>query len=134
MTNRSSTRWAIPLACTCLILLIAGALVPTRGAEYVPTVTVFVPAVLAGDPPPTSTATRVPPTATATVTATATATATVTATTPVSVCLCYADLYNCSDFSTQAGAQACFDYCYPTKGDIHRLDRDDDLVACESLP
>ena len=51
------------------------------------------------------------------------------------VCACYADLYNCSDFSTQAEAQACFDYCMTTVGyDVHRLDGDGDGIACESLP
>jgi len=38
--------------------------------------------------------------------------------------------YNCSDFSTQAEAQAIFD-AHP--GDPYRLDRDGDRVVCESL-
>ncbi|MFG6094342.1 thermonuclease family protein [Leptothoe sp. ISB3NOV94-8A] len=38
---------------------------------------------------------------------------------------------NCSDFQTQAQAQAVLD-AFP--GDPHRLDRDKDGVACESLP
>jgi len=38
--------------------------------------------------------------------------------------------YNCSDFSTQAEAQAIFD-AHP--GDPYRLDRDGDGVVCESL-
>ncbi|RBY80551.1 hypothetical protein DQ238_08160 [Geodermatophilus sp. TF02-6] len=41
-----------------------------------------------------------------------------------------ADL-NCSDFTTQAEAQASFD---STPGDPNDLDRDDDGIACESLP
>lgn len=42
------------------------------------------------------------------------------------------DNYNCSDFSTQAEAQAILDQ---TPGsDPHGLDRDGDRVACESLP
>ncbi|MGR3483908.1 MAG: excalibur calcium-binding domain-containing protein [Paracoccaceae bacterium] len=38
----------------------------------------------------------------------------------------------CSDFRTQAEAQAFFEANRP--GDPHRLDRDRDGVACESLP
>lgn len=37
--------------------------------------------------------------------------------------------YDCADFSTQSQAQA-----YLTPGDPHRLDGDNDGVACESLP
>jgi micrococcal nuclease len=51
------------------------------------------------------------------------------------VCSCSGNLYNCSDFSTHASAQACFDYCNATgHGDAHRLDGDQDGVACEDLP
>lgn len=49
-------------------------------------------------------------------------------------CACTTDSYNCDHFPTHAAAQACFDYCYPDHGDIHRLDRDKDRLACESLP
>ena len=41
-----------------------------------------------------------------------------------------ADL-NCSDFATQAEAQAAFD---ATPGDPNGLDRDGDKIACETLP
>lgn len=41
-----------------------------------------------------------------------------------------ADL-NCSDFTTQAEAQAVFD---ATPGDPNGLDRDKDGIACETLP
>lgn len=44
---------------------------------------------------------------------------------------CSSDIYNCSDFSTQAEAQALFLSC---SVDVHRLDSDKDGVACESLP
>ena len=54
--------------------------------------------------------------------------------TPVPTYNCSADIYNCSDFNTQAEAQAVFDYCYPINGDIHNLDYDNDGIACESLP
>jgi len=48
---------------------------------------------------------------------------------------CSGNLYNCSDFSTQAEAQMCYDYCQALgRGDVHWLDDDCDGVACESLP
>lgn len=54
---------------------------------------------------------------------------------PTVVCDCSGNIYNCSDFSTQVQAQACYDYCVGQgRGDIHRLDRDNDGIACESLP
>jgi hypothetical protein len=47
-------------------------------------------------------------------------------------CSCSSDTYNCGDFSSHASAQACFDYCVQQgKGDIHKLDRDNDGLACE---
>ena len=42
------------------------------------------------------------------------------------------DNYNCSDFDTQSEAQAIFDRDGPR--DVHRLDGNNDGVACESLP
>jgi hypothetical protein len=54
---------------------------------------------------------------------------------PAAVCSCSGDSYNCSSFSTHRQAQACFSYCISQgRGDIHRLDGDNDGVACESLP
>lgn len=44
------------------------------------------------------------------------------------------DSKNCSDFATQREAQAYFDFYYPHYGDVARLDQDNDLIACESLP
>ena len=50
-------------------------------------------------------------------------------------CSCSSNQYNCSDFSTHASAQACYEYCISTgHGDIHRLDGDNDGSACEDLP
>ncbi|MCI0563770.1 MAG: thermonuclease family protein [Nitrososphaera sp.] len=49
-------------------------------------------------------------------------------------CDCSGNKYNCGHFSTHAEAQACFNYCIPTVGDVHDLDRDGDGLACESLP
>jgi len=40
--------------------------------------------------------------------------------------------YNCSDFSTQAESQRVLDST--PEEDPHNLDRDGDLIACESLP
>lgn len=54
---------------------------------------------------------------------------------PAPVCDCSSNLYNCSDFSTHAQAQACYEYCISQgRGDVHRLDGDNDGIACESLP
>lgn len=47
---------------------------------------------------------------------------------------CSANTYNCSDFSSQAEAQALFDYCMAEVGiDIHKLDQDNNGDACEAL-
>lgn len=55
--------------------------------------------------------------------------------TPTPTCDCSYDRYNCSDFATQVEAQACYEYCLGQgAGDIHRLDWDNDGIACESLP
>lgn len=40
--------------------------------------------------------------------------------------------YDCSDFSTHREAQAFFES--EGSGDPHRLDRDGDGIACETLP
>ena len=55
---------------------------------------------------------------------------------PVAACDCSGDVYNCSDFSTHAEAQACYEYCKSLgRGDIHGLDgSDNDGIVCESLP
>lgn len=48
-------------------------------------------------------------------------------------CDCSGNLYNCADFPTSSEAQSCFDYCKILgKGDVHRLDADDDDIVCES--
>jgi len=53
---------------------------------------------------------------------------------PTPGCDCSGNIYNCSDFSTHAEAQACYDYCKSLgRGDVHRLDGDNDGIACESL-
>lgn len=45
-----------------------------------------------------------------------------------------ADKYNCSDFATQAEAQAFFEKVGKRGNDVNRLDGDKDGVVCESLP
>ncbi len=45
-----------------------------------------------------------------------------------------ADEYNCDDFSTQPEAQEFFLKVGGRENDVHRLDGDNDGVACESLP
>ncbi len=50
-------------------------------------------------------------------------------------CDCSGNIYNCSNFSTHAEAQAVHDCCILKVGsDVHNLDTDGDGVACESLP
>ncbi|GAB4264922.1 MAG: hypothetical protein Kow0080_04540 [Candidatus Promineifilaceae bacterium] len=54
---------------------------------------------------------------------------------PVICQSCSRNSYNCADFSTQAEAQACFDYCMAQTGeDVHKLDGGGDGIVCESLP
>jgi micrococcal nuclease len=68
-------------------------------------------------------------------TATVTSVPVAVPTQPPAVCNCSGNLYNCSDFGTHAQAQACYNYCKSLgRGDVHRLDGDNDGSACESLP
>jgi len=46
---------------------------------------------------------------------------------------CSYNAYNCDDFSTHNQAQRVFEYCGGINNDVHRLDRDKDGWACESL-
>jgi hypothetical protein len=95
---------------------------------------VFLPLVVWDVPAATVTPT-LEPTATPTMTVTPLPTVTSTAQPPGGCSVCSANVYNCSDFSTQAGAQACHDYCWGLVGfDVHELDSDGDGEACESLP
>ena len=46
---------------------------------------------------------------------------------------CGSNLYNCTDFSTQSEAQTIYNKCMQEVGkDIHKLDRDNNGIACES--
>lgn len=47
---------------------------------------------------------------------------------------CSYNTYNCSDFLTHAEAQRVYTTCGGVNNDIHRLDRDKDGSACETLP
>jgi micrococcal nuclease len=50
-------------------------------------------------------------------------------------CDCSGNKYNCSDFKTHNEAQNLYDCCIREVGyDVHRLDRDNDGIVCESLP
>jgi len=52
-----------------------------------------------------------------------------------SVCSCAGDTLNCTNFTFESQAQACFNYCMSQGvGDIHGLDGNGDGAACESLP
>lgn len=54
---------------------------------------------------------------------------------PVPGCTCTGPDLNCSDFSKQAEAQSCFNYCMAQGyGDVYNLDGDNDGECCESLP
>jgi len=46
---------------------------------------------------------------------------------------CSSNIYNCADFSTQAEAQSVYEACGGTANDIHKLDGDNNGIACESL-
>jgi len=87
---------------------------PPTATPRPPTAVPTAPAVVPTSPPPTAAPTSPPPAA---------------------VCDCSGNIYNCSDFPTHAQAQACYEYCISQGcGDIHRLDADNDGLACESLP
>ncbi len=138
--QQSSTVPPLPTI-TATATVTATQVIPTATATLTPTATFAQPTTTA-TATATATATQAIPTATATPTPTATfaqptatATATATATLMAGPCSCERDLYNCSDFSTQAEAQACFDFCMDQVGrDVHRLDQDGNGIACESLP
>ncbi len=50
-------------------------------------------------------------------------------------CYCSSNRYNCDDFSSHRKAQSLYECCYDSVGhDVHRLDRDSDGSACETLP
>lgn len=94
-------------------------LVPTETPE--PTAT-FEPVVIPETETPASEPTAIPPTEAPAPLPTDAPPA------PQPGCECSADTVNCDD----AGAVACFEQCQAAgAGDIHKLDRDDDGIACE---
>lgn len=125
-----------------LLILVVADVMPLftigHGAgQTIPAGPIYLPIVLRQAQPtnsPVPTTTTVP-VATNTPIPTATNTPQPTATTAL-LYICDRDAYNCSDFSTQAAAQAVYDYCVAQGfGDIHRLDgNNDNGQACESLP
>lgn len=46
---------------------------------------------------------------------------------PTPACICNYDYYNCDD----QDAYFCYNFCLPSSGDVHQLDRDGDGNACE---
>src|SRR5690606_30574318 len=124
-------RIAVSIALAILTLLSLAAMPAVVNQVFIPSVGYFptntptltatstVTATPTATSAATSTATATP---TATSTSTGTPTSTPTATPPVSSgpCSCSGNLYNCSDFSSQGAAQACFDFCVSQGvGDIH---------------
>lgn len=117
---------------TWLALCIAGtrATLNTARSQTIPPQAIYLPVVIKQEAPtatPSPTATSTPqPTAIITPQPTPTQQATYN---------CSSNIYNCSDFDTQAEAQAVFDYCMAQTGrDVHQLDSDGDGIACELLP
>lgn len=47
--------------------------------------------------------------------------------------VCSANTYNCTDFKSQKEAQAVYDQCGGVSNDVHKLDRNKDGQACDSL-
>ena len=144
-----SKRHAFFALLAAAVLLIVTPLVSATGAPPLPRSSyqsaAYLPLLLkvaSVGPSPTATPTATStawPTATMTPTNTKTSIPAVPTATPTqaqaAVCPCSSNSLNCSDFATQAQAQACFDYCWAQRGyDVHKLDRDNDGEACESLP
>lgn len=118
---KSSLRWPIALIIIAILIttiIAAAALLNQQPQTQLPTI-IPTTAALPTDPPtPQPTLTTEP----------------TTAPSPTPICNCTTNTYDCSDFTTQSQAQACYDTCFPTAGDIHFLDSNSDGRACESLP
>jgi hypothetical protein len=48
--------------------------------------------------------------------------------------ICSYNTLDCEHFGSQVEAQRIFEACGGTHNDVHKLDGDDDGIACESLP
>lgn len=120
------------IICGLLIHVLLAVTSPTQSTLPVETRIIFVTAT------PTATPRQVTATPTRRPTSTPRPTpTTVSRSAPapgLTICNCNTDIYNCSDFNTQREAQTCFNYCNPRRGDIHKLDADNNGQACESLP
>ena len=53
---------------------------------------------------------------------------------PTRTWTCSYNAYNCDDFATHRQAQRVYENCGGLGNDVHRLDRDQDGSACETLP
>lgn len=129
--------WLLLLLVDVYLPMVGNRVGSSSGTIPTATPTVTPSATATQTPIPTNTATLTPTqTPRATGTATSTQTPTATATSQAGPCLCDMDRYNCSDFDTQAEAQACYDFCWSVTGkDIHGLDSGGvPGLACESLP
>ena len=82
---------------------------------------------------PTPTTTTTSSTTTTTSSTTTTTSSTTTTTVASSQPDNPGDSKNCGDFANYAEAKAWFDQYYPYYGDVARLDKDGDLIPCESL-
>ncbi len=108
---------AVDVAALCLLRLKEQMATPTTAALSWRMPLSTLPATEVAAPQPTATAT----TGTAPFTTVAISGA---------ACDCSGNIYNCGDLGDSA--QVCFDYCREQgRGDIHDLDRDNDLLACE---
>lgn len=95
----------------------------TVGSQTIPE-SIYLPIVVRqATPMPTSTVAPIP-----------TATATPIAAPTALQYVCSYDYYNCPNFDTGPEAQEVFNYCRNLGfGDIHRLDQNDDGIACNAL-
>ena len=48
--------------------------------------------------------------------------------------VCSTNTYNCTDFKTQKEAQKVYEECGGVQNDVHKLDKNKDGSACDSLP
>ncbi len=102
----------------CQVTNLPGAVSAWLGPDVRPTVTPALPATYTPVPTPAVTMEGLAPGIVGT----------------KSVCSCSADLYECTDFTSQEEAQACFDSCRRFVGDVHQLDDDGDGLVCASGP
>jgi len=126
---RRITAILLPIALVAFLLSLT--MLPLSYAQPVINGTAqYLPAVFKAANTPTPTVTRTP---SQTPTAIRTVTLTPTAQTTNPLYTFGQDIYNCSDFSTWARANAVYQ-ANLIDGDPNRLDQDGDGIPCESLP